>query len=592
MKKYIALAFLICLMPFALASTLKPLPVNQAFQLSTTVGTFDSLVVHFKIAKDYHLYRGQMAFKLVKPNSAKLATVTLPAGIPKQDAIFGKYQAYYNSVNIPLQVNSLKGKSAKIQVNYQGCADSGFCYPPQKKLLTINFKGGTVSQGQAPQASMVSEQGKITQMLEQKSIWLVLLIFLGFGFLLAFTPCVLPMLPILSGIIVGEGENIKTTRAFGLSLAYVIGMAITFAIAGVVAGLVGSSIQTAFQQPWVIIVFSIVFLLLALSLFGFYELQLPAFIRERANNISGQQKAGSYIGVAVMGALATLIVSPCVSAPLIGALAYIGKTGDAVLGGFALLFMGFGMGIPLLVFGTLEGKFLPKAGPWMHHVKVFFGVLLLAVALWLLERIFPGALMMFMWAGLLIVYSIYIGAFTIPETDWHRFWKGVGLVIFVFGVLLMIGGSLGNTDPLQPLRLPSNLFHSGAVAPRANGLFQKIENVTELQQALDKAKAAGKPVLVDFYADWCIACKTMEHNVFATVEVQKQLQGYVLLQADITKDNVANKALMKRFNVIAPPDFIFFNGQGKQLTSARIVGEMSKQAFLQHLSKIKTSVSQ
>jgi thiol:disulfide interchange protein DsbD len=430
----------------------------------------------------------------------------------------------------------------------------------------------------------LTQQDKISDFLAHSSWFLIAIGFLGFGILLAFTPCVLPMIPILSSIIVGQGEEINTIKAFWLSLIYVLAMAITYAIAGVVAGLAGGYVQAFLQSPWVLGAFSIVFVLLSLSLFGLYELQLPSRFHHHVTHLSNQQTGGTYVGVAIMGCLSTLIVSPCVTAPLIGALSYIGKTGNAVLGGSALFSMGLGMGIPLVIIGTAGGKFLPKAGLWMNTVKAFFGVLMLGVAILLLSRIISPTTTMLLWAALLIISSIYMGAFTqTPATGIGKLWKGLSLIMLVYGFLLLIGAGMGNTNPFQPLVVQRAI---PVVNTPQTEPFKIITSLEELQEAIDSAKAQDKPIVLDFYADWCLSCKEMDNTTFEDPRVQVLLSRFVVLRADVTSNDDANKALEHQFNVIAPPTILFFDQNGQELNKDRIVGAVDAATLLKQLKSI------
>jgi thiol:disulfide interchange protein DsbD len=385
---------------------------------------------------------------------------------------------------------------------------------------------------------------------------------------------------------VGHGKDLKTKHAFALSLSYVLGMAAAFAAAGLVVGLVGSSIQAALQAPWVLLLFSVIFVLLSLSLFGFYDLKLPESWQRKVSELSHKQKAGSYISVAVMGALSTLIVSPCVSAPLVGVLAYIGNTGNAVFGGLALFFMALGMGVPLLVVGTTFGKLLPKTGRWMNAVKNFFGVLMLGLAIWMLERIIPGPLSLMLWALLAITSSIYVGALSpIRESGWSKLWKGLGLALLTYGILMLIGAAMGNSSLLQPINLAGISAMTTNTETSTAHNFIPVKSVADVKAQLKKSK--GKLVMLDFYADWCVACKKMEMNTFNAPSVKKAMDNFVLLQADVTANDAADKALQKKYGVIAPPSILFFNKGGNEIKAARIVGEMNAEPFLSHLNKIE-----
>jgi thiol:disulfide interchange protein DsbD len=599
MKKLIGI---FCLLFFPLLThAVQPLPAQQVFIFSSKVAPdHHTLQAEWKIAPGYHLYRDRFTFTVTPADAAKIGSVTLLPGIPKEDNILGKYQIYENNVTIPVPLIINKPGPMLLTVNYQGCADAGFCYPPVTQRVQLNSDGTGVMLAAATteNASLttattttkstpsLSEQDKITRLLAGNNWHLILLGFFGFGLLLAFTPCVLPMIPILSSIIVGEGKSITVPRAFALSLTYVLAMAITYAGAGVLAALAGSYVQAFLQSPLVIVIFSGVFVLLALSLFGLYELHMPHFLHHHVTRLSNKQSGGTYLGVAVMGCLSTLILSPCVTAPLIGALSYIGKNGNPVLGGSALFAMGLGMGIPLLLIGTLGGEFLPKAGNWMHTIKAIFGVLMLGMAILLLSRILSPHIIMLLWAILLIMTATYMGAFTAtPQKNIGKLWKGTSLLLLMYGFLILVGASLGNTDPFQPLALKQTI----SVTPQPQTqAFQVVKSMDDIQLAMTAARAENKPVLLDFYADWCIACKEMDREVFNNPAIQRKLNGYVLLRADVTANDANSKAIEKHFDVIAPPTILFFDAASQELTASRIVGAVGVKEMLNHLQQCST----
>ncbi|MBB71163.1 MAG: cytochrome C biogenesis protein [Legionellales bacterium] len=582
----------------------QPLPVEQVFHPAATVTDADTITVHWDILPGYYLYKDRFQFKLAKPANGQATPAQLPEGIHREDDIIGKYEAYEQSVDIPLNVANAQGKITLL-IGYQGCSENNFCYPPQAKQITLNLNipnsAGTGIKDIDPDElaaalphavgspTSQSEQDKVTELLSQHSLWVSLLSFLGFGLLLSFTPCVLPMIPILSGIIIGHGKHISGLKAFWLSFTYVLAMSVTYAIVGVIAGFAGGSIQAAMQTPWVITAFSIIFVLLALSLFGFYELQLPAKWQEKITGVSSHQQSGTYLGVAIMGVLSTLIVSPCVTAPLVGALAYIGNTGDAVLGGLALWAMGIGMGIPLIIIGTSHGKLLPKAGPWMDNVKAFFGVIMLAVAIWMLSRIIPGQLAMALWAILLLVSAVYMGLLHREVlTGWAQFWKGLSLVMAIYGIILMIGAATGNTDPLQPLGNLNFASDQVATSTPSKHVFTQIKTVDDLNQQLDMAKQQNKITLLDFYADWCLSCLEMEKQTFSDPTVQATLANLIVLQADVTQNDAIDKALQKANRVVAPPTIMFFDQDGDEIPNSRIVGTMGPEKFIEHIRQFTT----
>ncbi len=404
---------------------------------------------------------------------------------------------------------------------------------------------------------------------------IILLSFFGFGLLLAFTPCTFPMIPILSGIIVGQGNKVSHTRAFVLSLAYVLGMAVTYALAGVAAGMTGTMLSAALQNVWVLSTFALMFVLLSLSMFGFYELQLPSTLQSKLADTASHGKGGHLGGVTLMGVLSALIVGPCVAAPLAGALLYIAQTGDAVLGGWALFAMGLGMGAPLLAVGVASRSLLPKVGPWMEGVKKAFGVMLLAVALWMITPVIPPLATMLGWAALLLFSAIFLHAIDpLPPQakGWQRFWKGVGVVLLLAGAAILVGALAGSRDPLQPL----SVLRAQAAAPVDVPQFEKVDSIAELEARL---ATTDRPVLLDFYADWCVSCKEMERFTFSDAAVAARMSRMLLLKADVTANTDEHKALLKRFGLFGPPGILFFDGQGKERAGLRVVGFMKAEPF-------------
>jgi thiol:disulfide interchange protein DsbD len=407
------------------------------------------------------------------------------------------------------------------------------------------------------------------------------------GILLAFTPCVFPMVPILSGIIVGQGEQLTPLKAFWLSLVYVLAMALTYTVAGVLAGLFGQNLQAVFQNPWIISAFVLVFIALALSMFGFFELQLPGRLQTRLSEVSGQQQGGSLWGVAVMGFLSALIVGPCVAPPLMAALIVIGASGDAWLGGSALFALSMGMGLPLIAFGVSAGKLVPRAGAWMVVVRQVFGVGLLALAIWMLERILPGGIIMLLWGVLAIGCGIYLGAFDALSAEvsgWKRLWKTLGLVLVLLGAAEIIGAAAGGDYWLRPLES----FRSGKAAASVQepSAFQRIKSVADLEAAVQQAQAANQVAMLDFYADWCVECIRMERNTFHEPEVQTLLAAMRPLQADVTANDEIDQQLMREFGIIGPPAILFFDRKGQEMKAWRLIGYFPPEEFAAHLERV------
>jgi len=573
---------------------------DQAFIFKAELNGPNSLVTEWIVAEGYYLYKDKIKMALQDSTGLSLGDPTFPDSTRLDDPQYGDVEIFRGPLTVTFPILGLNGQPSALDldVGYQGCADIGVCYPPIKKQVSFtaeqlnqlsnNSTTTTKSSSPSPTSSnpdvgKVSEQDAIAAKLSSGNTPLTLLSFFGFGLLLAFTPCVFPMIPILSGIIVGEGDRISASRGFMLALAYVLAMAFAYTVVGILAGLFGSNLQVWFQNPWILGGFAIVFVLLALSMFGFYELQMPSSIQGKLSAISNQQSSGKMMSAAIMGLLSALIVGPCVTAPLIGALIYIGQTGDAMLGGMALFALSVGMGAPLLVLGASAGKLLPKAGPWMDTIKSVFGVLLLGVAIWLLERILPPSATLLLWGVLLVVSGIYMGALhhTIQEPKWYLLWKGLGVVILLYGSLMIIGAAADTRNTLQPLK---GLFatHSAPGTRKSELSFQYIKGPQGLKDALAQASVDGKTAMLDFYADWCISCKEMEASTFSASSVQKALSNTVLLKSDVTANDTQDKALLKQFGLIGPPAILFFDKNGKEKTGYRVVGFVPAEKFSQH----------
>ncbi|PLY16248.1 MAG: thiol:disulfide interchange protein [Sedimenticola sp.] len=582
---------------------------EEAFKFEARVESGDQLRLLWQIAEGTYLYQDKIQLALLDGNGVALGDYQLPPAEIKEGAIrpdgtIGDLPVYHNLIDLPLPLkrSNTDATEIKLEVRYQGCAELGICYPPIKGSYTLALPAIAQASASAEETSAandvvettaqstqpVAEQDQIAATLAGGSTWLIILSFFGFGLLLSLTPCVFPMIPILSGIIAGQGPNITTTRAFTFSLVYVLAMAVTYTIAGILAGLFGQNLQAAFQNPWILSGFALVFVLLAFSMFGFYELQLPSKWQSKLADASNKQQGGSLTGVAVMGLLSALIVGPCVAPPLAGALIFIGQTGDWQLGGLALFMMALGMGVPLIALGTSAGKLLPRAGKWMDAVKAVFGVGMLAVAIILLERIIPPAVAMLLWGMLLIISAIYMGALrelAIEASGWSKLWKGVGLVIMIYGTLMLVGVAAGGKDTVQPLRGIA-AFSGGGAGDAQHISFKRIKTVDDLQREVAEASSAGKPVMLDFYADWCVSCKQMERYTFSDPAVIAGLKDFVLLQADVTADDEADRALLQgHFGLPGPPSIMFYGRDGQERKNYRVVGFMPADQFAAHISK-------
>ena len=577
------LIFLIFSLFTALAHAEEFLDPAVAFKPAVRAIDGRTLEISYEIAKGYYLYRDKFRF-VADGDAASLGAPVFPKGKEKDDDNFGKVEVYYKSVavRVPVERNASGTLALTLKVTSQGCADAGVCYPPQTQALAVELPDPASAPAAPAGAGDGDESGTIAATLKHAGFWTSLALFFVAGLGLSLTPCVFPMIPILSGIIAGQGQRSSHARGFWLALAYVLGMAVTYAAAGVAAGLTGTLISSALQNPWVLGAFALVFVVLSFSMFGFYELQLPVALQSKLSEESGHLQGGRGVGVFLMGALSALIVGPCVAAPLAGALLYIGQTGDAVLGGSALFAMALGMGAPLIAVGVAGGSLLPKTGPWMEGVKKAFGVLLLATAVWLVSPVVPPVAAMLAWAALLIIPAIYLHALDpLPPTakGWHRFWKGIGIVMLLTGAALLIGALAGSRDPLQPLAG----LRGGAVAAESARLpFEPVRSVAELDARL---AAVDRPVMLDFYADWCVSCKEMEKFTFADPAVRARLAGFTLLKADVTANGADDKALLARFGLFGPPGIIFFDPRGKEIAGVRVVGYQDAASFLRSLDR-------
>jgi len=573
----LALVFLLAIAGFARAAEPDLLEPDQAFRFAARLKDARSIEVTYRIAPGYYMYRDKFQFTLA-PAGAKPGAPQMPAGRKHRDEFFGEVETYRGDLSIllPFELADAGVPEIRLTALSQGCADIGVCYVPHEqkaKLRLASLAAGGARSDAAPGLfSWMDAAGddlRVARVFEG-GFWLIIGSFFGFGLLLSFTPCVLPMVPILSSVIVGAGRPVTRARGLVLAGAYVIGMAITYAVAGVAAGLSGVMLSAALQNPWVLGAFALVFIALALAMFGFYELQLPVALQRRLADASNRFQGGQLAGVFVMGALSALILGPCVAAPLAGALLYIGQSRDAVLGGSALFTMALGMGVPLLAVGASAGALMPKAGPWMETVKRGFGTLLLGMAIYLVSPFLPVSVQMFLWSALLIVTAIYLRAIDPLPAGAHgfqRFSKGVGILALIAGLAYLVGALSGGRDILQPL---SGLRVTDPGSVPSETPFARVASGAELDDRI--RAAAGRTVMLDFYADWCVSCKEMERYTFSDERVRAKLRDMELLQADVTANTAEHSALLKRFRLFGPPGIIFFDREGREIPGLRVVG--------------------
>lgn len=584
-----------------------PLPPEQAFRVETIALGADELLARFTVHPDYYLYRDTIGFS-VDDAGFRAGELKLPPAEPITDEYFGDTFVYFGEVEIPFDLARPAGDSRRItlQVDFQGCQVDGICYPPMQRSIDVDLPaateaavlpntpgagtpttassapvGSTPAGAITPEAGSVSAQSRLAGALADSPLLALGLFFIA-GVLLAFTPCVFPMVPILSGLIAGDAGHMSTLRAFRLSVVYVLAMAVVYTAFGVIAALLGQNLQALFQHPVVLGAFALLFVLLSLAMFGFYELQLPSSWQTRLNAMSNRQQGGTLIGAAIMGGLSALVVGPCVAPALMGALVYIGQTGDAWLGGSALFAMALGMGLPLVVWGTSAGRLLPRAGVWMRAVKAVFGVGLLALAVWMLERVLPGGVIMLLWGGLAVACGVYLGALNRTEAGtagWPRLWQALGIVLLVFGVVQLIGALAGGRDwtrPLAPLTAGPTAANEVAVE------FTEVDDLAQLERAL---AAATRPVFVDFYADWCVDCIRMDRRTFPDPAVAEMLAGFDLIKIDLTDFNDAHREVLAEFGLIGPPAYLFFSNE-RELEALRMYGFMAPEEFRAHLDRV------
>jgi thiol:disulfide interchange protein DsbD len=534
------------------ATAAELLEPEQAFRFSARPLDNGEVEVRFAIADGYYLYRDRLRFSA---EGARLGPPELPAAIPHKDEFFGEMPIYRGTVSVRLPVQG--SGPFELKVVSQGCADAGVCYVPMESKARLQLAGAGATLDAEPRFSLYASDLDIARLL-QGNLALVLSGFLVLGLILAFTPCMLPMIPILSGIIAGEGQQLNKSRALGLSLIYVFSMALTYALAGIGAAYAGSLLAAYLQNVWVLGAFALIFVALALSMFGLYELRLPGFLHERLHAGQSRLQGGRIASVAAMGVFSAVIVSPCVSAPLAGALLHISRTGDVVLGGAALFALATGMGLPLIAVGVSEGALLPRAGAWMVAVRKFFGVLLLAVALWIVRSLLPATVESLAWGTLFVGSAIYLGVLRTRS----RWWQGIGAIALVLGVAFLLSAFTARD--------------SAGGTP-----WTRVTSVTDLDQRL---ASSGRPVMLDFYADWCVSCKEMEKLTFTDPRVRAELDRLLLLQADVTAASEADRALLKRFSLVGPPGIVFFDAQGREIPGLRVIGYQPPERFLKTLA--------
>ncbi|MFW3339850.1 protein-disulfide reductase DsbD [Aliarcobacter butzleri] len=570
MKK-ILLLLILFIYSFSLELGNKVLEPEEAFKVKF-IKNEDSLNIKFELGKDIYLYHDKLQINILKPQKIE---ITKELNIPKP-VNYEEFIVHFDDLNLTIPYNLLKSKvdskEFEIELKFQGCSKAGLCYAPmsQKQILVLNTN---IQDGVS---TNINETDSIANSLKEKNLLLVLLTFFGFGLLLSLTPCVFPMIPILSSIIVGASKNetMTASRGFFLSLVYVLSMSVAYTIAGVIAGIFGANLQVALQNPYVLVIFALIFVALAFSMFGYFEIRLPQAIQNRVNKTTDGKEKQGILGIAIMGFLSALIVGPCVAPPLAGALVYIGQTGDAILGGLALFVMSLGMGVPLLLIGLGAGKFMPKPGGWMESITKIFGIVMLGVAIWLLDRVLDATVIIYLWALLLLGSAIYLKIYQ------HILAQLVTVVIFILGVVLFVGAISGATNPLNPLEK----FTSSKMTQVSDEklIFKKVKNIQELELAI---KNSNKPVMLDFWASWCVSCKELEEITFQDEQVINKLQEFTLLKADVTENNDEDKALQKKFGVVGPPALIFWDKDKNEIQASRIIGYKNPKDFLEIVNK-------
>ena len=567
-------------------------PQETVFVPSVYAIDGNAVEIDIRIEPGYYIYKDKIALRAVS-DAAAAGRLDLPDGTIKSDEYFGEQEVYLADVRWRQSIARATpgAMDLELELDYQGCADGGICYMPKTTRFTVSLPPATAVTALDDGAPILSEQGRLARVITGSSLWVAAGVFFLAGLGLAFTPCVLPMVPILSGIIAGDGSGeISPRRGFTLALSYVMGMAIVYTLAGVAAASAGANLQAIFNQPWALILFASLFAVLALSMFGVFELQMPGAIQSRLSALSSGQKSGTMAGAFVMGAISSLVVTACVAPALIAALTVMAQTGDLLRGGAALFAMSLGMGAPLLAVGAAQGRLLPRAGPWMVAVKGAFGFMMLGLAIWMLSRTLPGIVTMSLWALLAIMTGVFLGGLTTLGSDstaGQKLGKGFGIVALVYGLAMFLGVLAGGSNPLKPLEALTAARgpERGGGVSDAHAPFKRIETSAGLDREIAAAAAAGKSVLLDFYADWCVSCKEMEAFTFPAPEVRAALSDTVMLQADVTANDAQDKALLDRFGVFGPPTIIFFGTDGQQRHGYEVVGYMKARDFAAHVNQ-------
>lgn len=557
-----------------------PVPLEQAFQFHLSTFDDQTLIASWKIDPCCYIYRDRITFKIIEPKDTEIGNPLFPDGIIKHSRTLGDFEVYKNTVKVSIPILKNRQKMLTLQTSYQGCAFEGYCYPPVTKTASIRLNDLVSKSTESSAAAPKQEKNFYDQVLQGRNPLLLIIGFLGFGFLISLTPCCLPMIPILLAIITGQDKKTRK-HSFVLAIIYVLGMATTYSIAGILFGYLGSSIQPLFQQTWIIILFSLLFVAMALSCFGFYSLQMPSAWQNFINRQLNIRPSGHAIGTFIMGSLSILILSPCVTPPLVGVLGYISQTGNSLWGGIALFTLGIGMGIPLLALGLLGHQFLPKAGNWMNAVKNFLGILLLAMAIWILQRILPSSVILLLFAILFISMGIYYSGILKQTTNKFALIKKIiGILFLIYGILLIIRVEFEHAKPPFPMGLVVNMQNEAPV-------FISIKNRDELNHYLNLGKEQNKKILVDFSAKWCISCSELENLTFSKPSVKKELANFILLRVDMITESLPIKEILKKYHIVAPPTLLFFS-QGEEIKQARIIGFVNADDFV---NKLKDNVA-